>query len=259
MPSRRLWRYSWRDARLVAVSGVQLAFNLWVAGTWDRCGWMELVYLWPVGAVLFWYNAVVVTHNFLHTPWFEPEPLNRVYGVLGSVNLGVPVTLCRFHHLNHHRHGNDPRDPHGRTRDHSSTYRFGADDRPERVLTYALLGLVRGGTVEAWREAVRSRERLRLLTELAACGIALGGYLVASWPFVLLFLVPVFYAGSVLGIVTNYYQHGGASPARPGPDAVSHYGRLYNWACCNEGFHREHHRRPGIHWTRRPALRAERP
>jgi fatty acid desaturase len=69
---------------------------------------------------------------------------------------------------------------------------------------------------------------------------------------------PVSYAGSVLGIVTNYYQHGGGSAGRSRPDAVSHYGALYNWLCCNEGYHREHHRQPGVHWTARPALREPR-
>jgi len=255
MSQRRLWRYSWRDARLLAASVIQLALNVWLAGTWHRRSWIELGWLWPAGAVLFWYNAVVVTHNFLHTPWFEREPLNRIYATLDSANLGVPVTLCRFHHLNHHRHGNDRPDAAGLTRDHSSTYRFGAGGRPERAVTYALLGLFRGGTAEAWREAAHGRERGRLLAEAGACGMALAGYLLLCWQFVLLFLIPVFYAGSVLGIVTNYYQHGGGALARPWPNAVSHYGRFYNRVCCNEGYHREHHGRPGVHWTERPTLR----
>ncbi|HEY7651421.1 MAG TPA: fatty acid desaturase [Methylomirabilota bacterium] len=258
MSERRLWRHTWRDARLVAASAIQLAFNVWLAATWDRRGWTELLWLWLAGAVLFWYNAVVVTHNFLHTPWFEREPLNRIYAAMDSVSLGVPVTLCRFHHLNHHRYGNDPPDALGRTQDHSSTYRFGRDGRPARALSYALLGLFRGGTAEAWRAAVHGRERGRLLVELAAVGIGIAGYLALCWQFVLLFLIPVFYAGSVLGILTNYYQHGGG-PGRSWPNAVSHYGRLYNWLCCNEGYHREHHRRPGVHWTERPALREARP
>jgi fatty acid desaturase len=255
MARRGLWRHSRWDARLLAVSALHLAFDVWLAATWSRRGWGELLWLWPAGVLLFWYDAVVVTHNFLHTPWFEREALNRLYAALESVNLGVPVTLCRLHHLNHHRHGNDGRDALGRTRDHSSTYRYGSDGRPERALTYALLGLFRGGTVEAWRAAARGRERGRLLLELAACGLGLTGYLALCWRFVLLFLVPVFYAGSVLGIATNYYQHGGGSPDRSGPDAISHYGRLYNRLCCNEGYHGEHHRRPGVHWTERPALR----
>jgi len=252
----RLWRYSRWEARLLVASALQTALNVWLARTWDRRDWGELLWLWPLGTVLFWYNTVVVTHNFLHTPWFAWPALNRAYAALDSINLGVPVTLCRVHHLNHHRHANDPPDRFGRTRDHSSTFRFGVDGRPERGLTYALLGLFRCGTAEAWREALSGDERHRLLTELGACGAGLAVYLALAPGFVVLYLIPVFYAGAVLGVVTNYRQHGGHR-AGPSPNAVSGYGRLYNWLCCNEGYHREHHRRPGVHWTARPALREE--
>ena len=34
---------------------------------------------------------------------------------------------------------------------------------------------------------------------------------------------------------------------------TSHYGWLYNWCFFNDGYHAEHHRRPGDHWTRLPS------
>ncbi|MGH7470772.1 MAG: fatty acid desaturase [Longimicrobiales bacterium] len=34
---------------------------------------------------------------------------------------------------------------------------------------------------------------------------------------------------------------------------VSHYGKLYNTAFFNDGYHVEHHTRPGLHWTELPA------
>ncbi|MCY0987385.1 fatty acid desaturase [Nannocystis sp. ILAH1] len=36
---------------------------------------------------------------------------------------------------------------------------------------------------------------------------------------------------------------------------ISHYGRLYNLLWFNDGYHAEHHARPGAHWTTLPALR----
>jgi hypothetical protein len=36
---------------------------------------------------------------------------------------------------------------------------------------------------------------------------------------------------------------------------VSHYGRLYNFAFFNDGYHVEHHARPGLHWSRLPGGR----
>jgi len=253
------WRHSWRDAILLAVSAAQLSLNVWLAATWAARSWLELVCLWALGALLVWYNAVVVTHNFIHTPWFTSEGANRAYATVNSINLGVPLTLCRFHHLNHHRHSNDRPGPGGRTGDRSSTYRFGRDGKPEGALTYALLGLFRGGTSEAWRDAARSCQRGHLLAEVAACILGVVGYAYLSWRYVLGFFMPVFYAGSILGVLTNYYQHFRASPDRGRANAVSHYGRLYNLLCCNEGYHQEHHLRPGLHWSHRVELRAALP
>jgi hypothetical protein len=34
---------------------------------------------------------------------------------------------------------------------------------------------------------------------------------------------------------------------------ISHYGWLYNWCFFNDGYHAEHHLRPGAHWTRLPS------
>jgi fatty acid desaturase len=249
------WRHSRRDAILLAVSAAQLGVNVWLAATWAERGWLELAGFWSLGVLLFWYNAVVVTHNFIHTPWFTSAVANRMYAGLNSINLGVPLTLCRYHHLNHHRYGNDRRGADGRPRDHSSTYRFGKDGAPEGALSYGLRGLFRSGTAEAWREAFAAGRGGRLLGELAVCGLGVAGYAALSWGFVVCFFVPVFYAGSFLGILNNYYQHAGAKPGTRTANSVSYYGRLYNLLCFNEGYHQEHHVQPGRHWTRRPALR----
>jgi len=170
-----LWRHSRYDAILVAVSAAQLGLNVFLARTGAVRGWFDFVWLGPLGALVFWYNAMVVTHNFVHTPWFTSDAANRIYSAVNSINLGCPLTLCRFHHFNHHRHGNDRRDVDGRTGDRSSTYRFGRDGEPEGALTYAGLGLFRGGTVEAWRDALRGRQRGQVLAETAVCILGVAG------------------------------------------------------------------------------------
>src|SRR5436309_12399001 len=120
-----LWRYSPRDTILLVISIVQLGLNVWLATTWDERSWLDLLWLLPRGVLLFWYNAIVATHNFVHTPWFRSEVANRIYAAVDSINLGVPLAFCRFHHLIHHSHANDSRDAAGSTQDHSSTYRLG--------------------------------------------------------------------------------------------------------------------------------------
>lgn len=56
----------------------------------------------PVIAVLLWWNANTVAHNFIHRPFFRSPISNRVYSAFLSLVLGVPQTLWRARHLRHH-------------------------------------------------------------------------------------------------------------------------------------------------------------
>lgn len=59
----------------------------------------------------------------------------------------------------------------------------------------------------------------------------------------LLAYVPGYLAGLALCAAQGHWEH---APGRP----VSHYGRLYNLVCFNDGYHAEHHADPGTHWSR---------
>ena len=52
----------------------------------------------------------------------------------------------------------------------------------------------------------------------------------------------------VLCALQGHYEHAGGT--------VSHYGRLYNVAFFNDGFHAEHHACPGVHWSELPRAAA---
>jgi Fatty acid desaturase len=56
--------------------------------------------------------------------------------------------------------------------------------------------------------------------------------------------LPGYLAGLSLCFLQGYFEHAGGT--------TSHYGWLYNWLFFNDGYHVEHHRRPGVHWTRLP-------
>jgi Fatty acid desaturase len=59
--------------------------------------------------------------------------------------------------------------------------------------------------------------------------------------------VPGYAAGLILCALHGYYEHEQGT--------TSHYGRLYNLLLFNDGYHVEHHARPGVHWARLPQLR----
>ena len=56
--------------------------------------------------------------------------------------------------------------------------------------------------------------------------------------------LPGYLAGLGLCVLQGHFEHVGGT--------TSHYGWLYNWLFFNDGYHIEHHRRPGVHWTRLP-------
>ncbi len=65
-----------------------------------------------------------------------------------------------------------------------------------------------------------------------------------SLHFLLLTYLPAYGIGLALCGLQGYYEHA--------LDATSHYGRLYNVLCFNDGYHAEHHAYPGLHWTALP-------
>ncbi len=63
--------------------------------------------------------------------------------------------------------------------------------------------------------------------------------------FLLTIWLPGWVGGLVLCTLQGHYEHVRGT--------VSHYGALYNLAFFNDGYHVEHHSRPGLHWSKLPA------
>jgi hypothetical protein len=57
--------------------------------------------------------------------------------------------------------------------------------------------------------------------------------------------LPGYLAGLGLCSLQGHFEHARGT--------ISHYGWLYNWCFFNDGYHAEHHLRPGEHWTRLPS------
>ena len=107
MPAFRFFRYSRWDA-IPALCGVlQVAFLLW---TFLAFEWLPLWAIIPaflVVAMAYCWNLQCISHNFIHNPYFSSAWLNRLYGVLESLAIGMPHLLYHHYHLNHHAGDND--------------------------------------------------------------------------------------------------------------------------------------------------------
>jgi fatty acid desaturase len=250
----RLFRHSSRDSLMVVITFCQLILTGWLAATWEsRAPLYNLLFL-PLCLFLFWYNALVATHNFVHTPCFESKFLNRLYAIVNSANMLTPVLHYRYIHFNHHQYGNDRKDVQGRTQDLSSTFAHSRDDESENALSYSTFSLLRDDFAASFRQAKAQGEIVQMGLEFGSCILAAVVYLLLSWKFFLYFQLPVFYVGWCLTYLSNYYEHFGATPESRYANSTSYYGRIYNLLFCNEGYHQEHHLRPQIHWTQRSSI-----
>ena len=115
------------------------------------------------------------------------------------------------------------------------------------------LSLLLGFPQTVWRDRhlAHHRElsaRIRVTPVVAletALVLALWGFLIYAIPAFFLFVyLPGYALGLGLCYLQGYFEHDGG--------ATSHYGLLYNVSFFNDGYHVEHHRLPGEHWTRLP-------
>jgi fatty acid desaturase len=255
--SGSLFAHDWRDVLLISLSLLEFAARCALCLFWSVLPLPFVVISMGVLCLLNAMNYICMAHDFLHLPFFTRARANRVWGVVGSMSLMTPITLYRAFHLNHHRFGMDHVDPEiGDTRDWSSIYRFGpSPTKPEALWSYALLRPLRQSPLPFIAEARRQGETGQLIAESIAVGVAAIVLAVLNWRGFLFIYLPIYYLGQVLAYAEAYSEHYGATPGDRRRDAVSCYSRLYNFLCFNAGYHQEHHFRPGVHWTRTPALR----
>jgi len=116
------------------------------------------------------------------------------------------------------------------------------------------LSLLLGFPQSLWRarhlvhHGARDRSQSRLAPLDFGIALALWGALFVFAPrFTLTVYLPGYLAGLGLCFLHGHYEHARGT--------VSHYGRFYNLLFLNDGYHVEHHARPGAHWRE---LRRER-
>jgi Fatty acid desaturase len=132
---------------------------------------------------------------------------------------------------------------------HTPFFRSRALNRVYSIYLTALMGFPQ----DLWRQRHlrhhRGDERPITWTPTAIgeAGVVIGIWLLlavnAPWFFATVY-IPGYVAGLGLCFLQGYFEHAGGT--------TSHYGWLYNRLFFNDGYHVEHHRRPGVHWTRLP-------
>src|SRR4029079_506694 len=119
--------------------------------------------------------------------------------------------------------------------------------RPGNAVFSCYLSLLLGFPQSFWRarhlahHGMRHRSDVRLAAiDYGAVSILWGAMIVFAPSFMFGVYLPGVLIGLGLCYLQGYYEHVRG--------AVSHYGRLYNLLFFNDGYHVEHHAKPGMHW-----------
>jgi fatty acid desaturase len=247
---RPVFRYSAYDA-IPALCGVGLvALLFWSFASFNGMSWWLVAAAFIAVTWSYCWNLQCISHNFIHNPFFTRPWLNRAFGVLETLTIGVPHVLYHHYHMNHHWGDNDAKDADGNTRDWSSIYRHSRDDNPEPFWRYCLIGFFRVEVTPVLRVAIRQRELPQVILESAALGAMWLAMLLLNWRYFVFFYLPSYYLGWVLSYAEGYLEHYGCKPGNDFANSASSYNRLYNFLWFNNGYHQEHHWNPKVHWTR---------
>jgi len=139
---------------------------------------------------------------------------------------------------------------------HNFVHRPFFRSRGWNVLFGAYLSILLGIPQAWWRARHLAHHGIPDQRGIDARELGLQAVLIAaSWSMLLVYAraffvwiyLPGYVAGLVLCALHGHYEHARGT--------ISHYGALYNRLCFNDGYHVEHHRYPGVPWTRLPAYR----
>ncbi len=256
---RWIFRYHPADA-IIALAGVgHVAFLFYCFAAFSSFSWAMTGFAFLTYALLICWNLQCISHNFIHNPFFRWRWLNRLFGVLETLAIGMPHQLYHHYHMNHHQGNNDAKGPDGITRDWSSIYRHSDDDNPEPFWRYCLLSFFRVEIGPVLSVAIKHGPAnvAQVVVETLALVAMWACFLFLDWRFFVSFYLPSYFFGWVLSYAEGYLEHYGGQPGNPYANSVSSYNRWYNLLWFNNGYHQEHHWDPKRHWTKMRQLHAE--
>jgi fatty acid desaturase len=252
MSARPFFRHHPADAIVAFCGVIHVAVLLLTFVFFAVLPWWAIALSFLSYAIMICWNLQCISHNFIHNPFFSQRWLNRLYGVLETLAIGMPHQLYHHYHMNHHQGDNDAKGPDGTTRDWSSIFRYSADDGPEPFWRYCLLSFFRVEVGPVLRVAVKhgKANAAQVAVESLALGLMWLVFALFDWRFFLFFYLPSFFLGWVISYAEGYLEHHGGQPGNPYANSVSSYNSAYNFLWFNNGYHQEHHWDPKCHWTR---------
>ena len=244
-----MFKHQKRDGLLVGVMFIQLA--LIILPFLFELSLSSLVFLVIVNTFLIGTNYQCVAHNFIHNPFFKHTLINQIFSILNTLCIGIPQSIYKIHHLEHHRHNNNP------AKDVSSTFKYGKNGKEENIFLYSTLGVLRTDMVALCK--VARKQSLLINFEIISLSIFIAILCLLNWQLFIGYILTSYLFGQFFALWENYCEHNHANFNDRKRDSVSCYNSIYNLVWFNNGFHQEHHYSPTIHWTKIAEVKAKLP
>jgi fatty acid desaturase len=228
----------------VALIVLLFAVDLAIYATCDA--WPLLVGWTLVGAVIKG-HVCAWNHHHQHVPMFEVEWLNRLLEVVFALQTGVTSQTWVLHHtLGHHVNYLDQR---------ADESRWAREDGT----TMGALEYTAVVAATAYRRAYDVGQRFprqrRIFLGMGVLTLAIVAGLIAWRPLPALFVFVLPMAISLLITVWATHSHHAGKPVTSHFVACNNIiHRGYNLLTGNLGYHTAHHHKPGVHWSKLPAL-----
>jgi fatty acid desaturase len=208
-----------------------------------------------VAALCLSFLACVINHNHQHHPTFVPAFLNKAFGVLITLAMGVPATaIVAMHNFNHHVHNN-----HAEDFVRVSIVRFRW--RLLNLLLFPFVAVIhylpaKARDMKVWRTDRPNLYRQVMLERMIYYPLLLTLFILGPLETLLFIILPQVYGQwGILAI--NHVQHDGCDPDSEYNHSRNFVGGWLNWWVFNNGYHTAHHLRPNLHWSRVPQLHEE--
>jgi fatty acid desaturase len=104
----KILAYSKWDAVCVISGLLHFAYVVTLFFVFPYAPWWLLICMGLIYSVSVSWNINGVSHNLIHNPFFKSRILNRLFGIMESVTLGISQTFYKHVHHRHHMGNSDP-------------------------------------------------------------------------------------------------------------------------------------------------------
>ena len=227
--------------------GIILAFSAldFIAYFYLETFWVLLLY--PIALFIVKINISAWNHHHQHVATFKSHFLNRVLEFFYALHTGVTTNMWMLHHnIGHHVNFLD------QSKDESGWKR--KDGSIMGRLEYSL-NIFSTAHYRAFKVGKRFPKLQKAFIGYTVLTFTLVGVLTWFKPLqgLFIFIIPMILSLFFTCMVT-YGHHAGLDTQNEFEGSYNKKGKWFNIFTGNLGYHTAHHHKPGVHWSKLPAL-----